>query len=223
MDFIDKCGTCFARFSSNCRRIKHEKRHADVSNTDYIHKCATCSHSYNSEQALRGHSAGKCRKTKIKCRICKQIVETEYEIKRHFRNVCPPTMKELDDYVDLKWRRKPHPCPTCGEVFLSNNERADHMRKHTLGRQYRYFTCDQCFETFYSQKLLDEHVAALNHYSGNCSYCKASLSNRKEYWMHKFLHETENMVTPCVLCRENFTREGIPHPRKICSSLPDSW
>ena len=83
MDFTEECDICPARFSCNRRRGTHENQHAKVANTetDYIHKCETCSHSYNSEDALQRHSANECPQETSICRTCKEIIPTEYGIR----------------------------------------------------------------------------------------------------------------------------------------------
>ena len=225
MRFTIQCGRCSARLQS----AEHLKMHNDIVHVKaayrpktYQHKCISCPKCFETSNDYGFHLLYECEKDTYDCPICHQIITTDYEIRSHCRDTCPPDPTALEEYANRNWNREQHICNTCGEIFDNPIARDRHKTEH---RGKPVFKCEICFDTFNSQETLNDHAAKGDHVKGICDDCNTPYSNKRESFKHKYEHARVK-TAPCTRCGgKYFTRDDFlthmryVHPIQVCADI----
>ena len=206
-----QCDECYAWLNSERKLNMHKNDHIqmDTYGTQYTYKCPKCPFCFKTPEALLWHMQTECRTVSAVCPRCDKRCTTDYDIKEHCRDVCPPWDTQLIQYMNRNWIRDEHTCKTCWKIFDNPKALSDHKEMHKL---VVGFQCDQCFDMFDSRQSRDEHVASGNHYNGKCGECNKVFSNKKDFYRCEFEHtKIQDQQTKCTPCQEYFTRLNVIH------------
>lgn len=115
--------------------------------------------------------------------------------------VCRFCNKTYLTVVDLDYHLKSvhtgYPCGKCDKIFPTLSKFNNHQRSH------RILICDFCGQTFFSKRIIREHLQQHVFKTFACLFCSESFKTPKSLGMHKRLAHPDDMYK-CPHCPKEF-------------------
>jgi hypothetical protein len=193
------CGSCGMKFVSsealqNHIRVDHARKN----------QCPSCYQSFSSSGALDEHrsishpvpkeQASVC----FPCSMCKQTSPSVGDLSRHIEAAHPLALE-----APVK---KNYPCLSCNRTFSKMSKLIAHTdTAHPSGR-----VCAICRLRCPSQRVLDDHVAAVHTTRAlcNCGVCNMAFTSEEGLHYH-YLQSPKDAHPKCVECNLGFENDAV--------------
>ncbi|KAG0707936.1 hypothetical protein DFH29DRAFT_894252 [Suillus ampliporus] len=198
------CSSCYQSFSSLSALDKHKSISHPSSS------CTSCSQNFPNSEALLTHarqahsgSSGSSpsqavpkvqAKVSFGCPTCKQTFSSTSGLSCHIQAVHTPKAPAKQVY----------PCALCNQTFSKKSKRTAHtVAAHPAGP-----VCSICRLTCPSQRVLDDHVAAVHtHTACSCEECDVAFLSEEGLRRHYF-QSLKDAHPKCVECNLGFENDA---------------
>ena len=140
-----KCETCYNSFSTKGYLDRHSKT---VHSKEIVFQCDQCPQTCSSKRRLLGHRNVKHAVNIFKCNICKSILITEENLRKHTGSTACKNKTE-----------KVYNCEKCGKCFRSKQGLDEHDRVH---ENIKPFPCEICGKYFRQKRQVKAHRNAVH-------------------------------------------------------------
>lgn len=183
---IFTCKHCHRSYKTTINMLRHQCPSSVT--TLESHKCAECTTSFATPQALSLHRN-------------KHIADTLW---------CSLCDKKFTTIAGLKYHLKTHTgvrsigCPFCQRKFMANGNLQAHIR--TVHSAVRPYACDECDQNFASGYHLRRHIASVHRKERDfvCGVCGKRFGQQSHLTQHSWQH-TGVKPYPCDRCDAAYT------------------
>lgn len=150
------------------------------------------------------------------CDICNKEIKSNYELKRHKRNIhtlldCPECSCKVPNGKMRMHRATEHgvgvqTCGICGyksyrSYIIDVHQRRVHMKEQNV-------PCPQCDKKFFDSASLKNHLARHNPVKQfECQFCSKMFLRRRDLQRHEMIH-TGDKRKVCNVCGERFVQKA---------------
>ena len=173
--------------------------------------------SLKSEFVTVTHGIRKIKKTrKFKCKICKNITDSQAEANKHYRKNHPPVMCTVCSRIfnnpcslhrhSYCHQEKSYPCRNCGRDFPFESDLSNHRLKH---HRHSSHMCNHsekgsiCGKWFFAKSDLAKHAKTHSGIVHECTKCKYTTVDIRYLCAHLYTH-SELKRYNCDVCGKIF-------------------